>query len=506
MNAPLLRLTDIDKSFFGVPVLKQVGFDVEAGQTVGLVGENGAGKSTLMNVLGGNLPPDAGEMILAGERYAPRWPRDAESAGVAFIHQELNLFANLSIAENLFLTRFPRKFGAVDRTAIRRRATELLGEVGLNISPGTRVEALSAGERQLVEIAKALNLDARLIILDEPTTSLTAPESERLFDLLGSLQSRGIAMIYISHALGEVRRLCDRVVVLRDGRVVGNGYVDQFEINQIVSLMVGRQADQQFPPRTGTPTGEVVLKADGVSQPGVLHEISFALHRGEVLGVSGLMGSGRTELARVLFGLDRHATGRIELCGQAIKRSSTRHRVRRGMAMLTESRRDDGLCLDASIFENIALVAAPRHARGTLGVLRTGALKSSVNRVRQSVRLTATADNRQPVRTLSGGNQQKAVLAKWLLNEPTVFILDEPTRGIDVGAKYEIYSLIDRLAAGGAAALVISSELEELIGICDRILVMSQGEIKDELTREVFDPQRIMRASLRADLGGGGAA
>ena len=506
MSEPLLQMSDIEKSFFGTPVLQGISLQVRAGETLGLVGENGAGKSTLMNILGGNLRPDAGRMQFDGQTFTPGSSRDAENAGVAFIHQELNLFPNLSIAENLFLTRFPRRFWGIDRREMQRHADELLRQVGLTIPCGMRVENLSAGERQLVEIAKALNLDAQLIILDEPTTSLTERETSRLFDLLRAFQSRGIAMIYISHALGDVQQLCHAALVMRDGRVVAEGPIAEFDTQHMVSLMVGRQIDQLFPMRTATPSDEVALAVQGVSQPGVVDSISFTLRRGEVLGISGLMGSGRTELARILFGLDPQATGQILLGGQRIEHLSTRRRVQRGMALLTESRRDDGLCMPASIHENMAMVCAPRFTRSPFGWLKRKPLNAAVESTGRAVKLSATANLRQPVMTLSGGNQQKVVLAKWLLNQPQVLILDEPTRGIDVGAKYDVYTLIDELAASGAAVLMISSEIEELIGVCDRILVMGQGEIRDELSRDQFDRHRILQAALRSDAGAGGAA
>ena len=504
MNAPVVELIDIDKSFFGVPVLRQVSLRVEPGRTLGLVGENGAGKSTLMNILGGNLVPDSGDMALAGEPYAPCTPRDADESGVAFIHQELNLFPNLSIAENLFLTKFPFRFGRIDRRAMHRSSVELLRQAGLDRAPTELVENLSAGERQVVEIAKALNLDARLIILDEPTTSLTAQERERLFELLHNLQRRGIAMIYISHALADVQQLCDDIVVLRDGRVVGQGPVAEFDTHRIVSLMIGREGDHPFPERPVSKKQEVLLRVSHLSQPGIIHNVSFQVHRGEVVGISGLMGSGRTELARILFGLDPMASGEIELAGQSLVGMPTRHRIHRGLALITESRRDDGLCMQASIRENISLVSAARFASGPIGVLRRRQLAEAVKRIQQAVHLTPTVDERQPVCILSGGNQQKVVLAKWLLNEPQLLILDEPTRGIDVGARFEIYTLINQLAERGAGILVISSELDELIGICDRILVMRQGEITDELLRDSFDRHRIMQGSLHMDRSPGG--
>ena len=506
MNTPLLELRQIEKSFYGIPVLKKVDLSLEAGQALGLVGENGAGKSTLMNILGGVLQADSGQLFMAGVTYTPRSPRDATAAGVAFIHQELNLFSNLSIGENLFLTHFPRRLAWIDRKAVRRRTIELLQLVGLDLPPDMRVDRLSAGERQLVEMAKALNVDARIIILDEPTTSLTARETERLFRLLKSLRERGIALIYISHSLGDVQQLCDRIVVLRDGCVVGQGPVQEFNTHRVVSLMVGRQTDQLFPIRTKQPTAEVALRAQNVTQPGVIHDVSFALHRGEVLGLSGLMGSGRSELARILFGLDPMSAGRIELYGQPIERLLTHQRIGLGMAMLTESRREDGLCMQASISENLSLVAASNFARKPVGLLQQTRLAEALQSIRQRVQLTSTAPNHAAVRTLSGGNQQKVVLAKWLLNHPKLLILDEPTRGIDVGAKFEIYGLINQLAEAGAAVLVISSELEELIGICDRMLVIGQGEIRDELPRAEFDRNRIMHAALRADAATGDVA
>jgi ribose transport system ATP-binding protein len=500
MNDSLLRMEEIGKSFFWVQVLKGVSFELTAGKTLGLVGENGAGKSTLMNIVGGNLQADSGSMTIDGKLYAPMSPRDAEGSGIAFIHQELNLFPNLSVSENLFLTRFPSRFGWIDQRVMIRRTAELLKQVGLNVSPKTRVSNLSAGERQLVEIAKAISHDSRLIILDEPTTSLSSRESAKLFSLLATLKSQGIAMIYISHALGDVERLCDDVAVLRDGSLVGTGPIAEFGCARLVSMMVGREMEHPFPERARLMLNEKRLEARHISLPGIVHNISFELHAGEVLGVGGLMGSGRTELARILFGLDSAATGSLNLSGRNITRLTTRKRISLGMAMLTESRREDGLCMSATIDENISLVAGAKYASKRLGLLFEQELALAIRRIRDSVQLTPTASGRQSVQTLSGGNQQKVVLAKWLLNAPRVLILDEPTRGIDVGAKFEIYRLIVELAESGSAILVISSEIEELMGICDRILVMSEGEIKDELDHSEFDRERILRAALRTDL------
>ncbi|MCC7373630.1 MAG: sugar ABC transporter ATP-binding protein [Verrucomicrobiales bacterium] len=502
--SPILGFCGITKSFFGVKVLREVSFDVPAGSTVGIVGENGAGKSTLMNILGGNLAADAGQMMFNGQPYAPVAPADAARAGIGFVHQELNLFPNLSIAENLFLNRFPRRsrwWPFVDRRRLFARARALLQEVQLPLSPDTLVERLSAGERQLVEVAKALGSGARLIILDEPTTSLTAFESARLFDLLGRLRHRGIALLYISHNLGDVRQLCDDILVLRDGAVVGRGQPDALSVEKLIALMVGREITGLFPPRPGEPGDQVILEVSGITQPGVVRPIHFQLRAGEILGVSGLMGAGRSELARILFGLDPCAAGTVRLLGQSLSGLSPRQRIARGLAFLTEDRRGDGLSLEGSIGENLTSVMLPRLVRGPSGWLDTGRSREGIRRLREAVSLTSTASDDQAVRTLSGGNQQKVVLAKWLWNEPKVCILDEPTRGIDVGAKYEIYRLIGELAARGAGVLMISSEVEELIGVCDRILVMSRGHIRECVERRDFDRERILRSALHGEAG-----
>ncbi len=525
MNTPSLEFIGIEKSFFGVKVLKGVSFTVPAGGLVGLVGENGAGKSTLMNILGGNLRADAGAMRFEGAEFAPQNPQDAARRGIAFIHQELNLFPNLSIAENLFLARFPLTKlcricnkvlhgPVIARKELNRAAEQLLAEVGLVMVPDTPVERLSLGERQLVEVAKALSIDARLIIFDEPTTSLSVRETERLFALIARLRARGIAMIYISHTLADVFRLCDEVVVLRDGEVVGVDAANSFTNEKLVSLMVGRTMTQLFPERRASlgPSGdkelqaeqcsalrcdsEAVLEVRGLSQPGVVENISFTLHRSEVLGLSGLMGAGRSELARILFGLDPRAVGEVRLDGELLPRLAPRELIERGVAFLTENRRAEGLCMDASVADNFVLATLPVHASTPLRWLSRESLRAAVTRIREVVKLDAKARDTQAVRTLSGGNQQKVVLGKWLLRKPKILILDEPTRGIDVGAKFEIYRLIHELADGGAGVLVISSEMEELIGLCDRILVMRGGRLVDEIPRAEFDRERILRAAL----------
>ncbi|NOT63626.1 MAG: sugar ABC transporter ATP-binding protein [Acidobacteria bacterium] len=475
--------------------MRGVSLSLSAGKVLGLVGENGAGKSTLMNLLGGVLQPDGGAMRLADEAYAPKSPAEATRCGVAFVHQELNLFSNLSIAENLFVPAFPKNaFGFIDRAAMRRRATELLQAVELEVAPDRLLESLAPGERQLVEIAKALGQNARLMILDEPTSSLTSRESERLFALIERLRAQGLGMIYISHVLSDVLRLCDDIVVLRDGAIAGSGARAEFTTERLITLMVGRELQQLYPIRKQAPRDETVLQVESLSQPGVIESISFNLQRGEVLGLAGLMGAGRTELARILFGLDSFATGSLTLNGESIGALAPRERVQRGLAFLTEDRRAEGLLMDATIADNAALVALPQFARNAL--IESERLAAAVSAMTNSVQVRGATSNAQAVRKLSGGNQQKVVLAKWLLQKPSVFILDEPTRGVDVGARAEIYRIINELAESGAGVLMISSELEELIGMCDRMLVLRRGELTASFARAEFDREQILRAAL----------
>jgi ribose transport system ATP-binding protein len=470
----LLQCESLTKSFSGVPVLRGVSLGVEAGRVLGIAGENGAGKSTLMNLIGGVHKPDSGSMLWNGAPYVPSGPLDAERHGISFVHQELNLFPNLSIADNVFL--LPR----IDRRTKATRTRDLLTRVGLDLDPAALVETLPPGDRQLVEIAKALRSEAQMVILDEPTTSLSSREIDRLFAVVRDLRSRGISLLYITHALEHLLGLSDSILVLRDGAVVDSGAVAEFDENRLVTSMVGRPVTQLFPPRDRRSSGQTVLEVRGVSEPGVVENIGFDLAAGEILGVAGQMGSGRTELARILFGLDRASAGTVSLKGVRIERLRPRERIRLGLAYVTESRREDGLFMDATLAENMRIVQPST---------------TDVAELVSALRIACSDPDRQPVSQLSGGNQQKVALGKWLAAQPSVLILDEPTRGIDVGAKQEIYAFIARLAAGGMALLVISSEIEELLGLCDRVMVMAKGEV-----RGMFVPgdgrEAIMRAAL----------
>jgi ribose transport system ATP-binding protein len=498
----LLEFEAVSKEFFDVPVLHEVSCHLMRGHVLGLIGENGAGKSTLMNILGGVLPADSGAIRFEGKPLVVKGPLHAANQGIAFIHQELNLFGNLSIAENLFVPRFPQRsilgFPVLNKKEMRERAKRALRSVGLEISPEVAVEELSPGERQLVEIAKALNLEVKLLILDEPTSSLSRREARHLFALIERLRRQGMSMIFISHVLGDVLELCDEICVLRDGQVVTQAAKAEFSYDKMISLMTGRKIEELFPSRDTKPSAELALEARSISEPGVARNLSFSLHKGEVLGLFGLMGAGRTELARMIFGLDTFADGSFVIDGTQIRRTTPRKSIDHRVAFVTEDRRDEGLFLDASVAENIAQAALPSFA--TSGFIERSRLNHAVDQTGNAVGLSAAAMQKSTVKVLSGGNQQKVVLAKWFLAQPNVLILDEPTRGIDVGAKYEIYRLINKFATSGGAVLFICSEVEELLGMCDRILVLRGGEICDDLPRPEFDSERILKSAFGATI------
>lgn len=502
MSDVILDIQNISKTFFGVPALKDVSLGIKRGHVLGLIGQNGAGKSTLMNIVGGVHQPDnGGSMTFDDQEYSPRNPSDAKDNGIAFIHQELNLFTNLSIGENIFLDDFPRVgnflFRFIDRKTLREKTRELLNSLNLDLSPDTLIDDISPGQRQMVEIAKALNLDAKIIIFDEPTTSLTARETEQLFEIIRHLRENGVTMIYISHILGDVIDIADEVAVLRDGNLIGTGPVSEFDINKMISMMIGRDLEQLYPPKTNEPTDEIVMEVNNISMTGIVKDINLNLRRGEVLGLFGLMGSGRSELVRIIFGVDEFEAGTLSVNGTPINKYSPFNSIQQGMAFVTENRREEGLMMESSIAENIGLVSLPSYARTAVQFLDQNRLLVDAREVSTMLDIKSGPIESHAAKSLSGGNQQKVVISKWLMSKPVIFIMDEPTRGVDVGAKYEIYSIINDLAVQGNSVLFISSELDELTGLCDRIVVMSQGEISGEFNQEQFNDEDILRAAFR---------
>jgi ABC-type sugar transport system ATPase subunit len=497
MDSTIFEFRKVEKTFFGIKALKGVTLSLRPGSVLGLIGENGAGKSTLMNVMGGVHRPERGEMVFDGKPYAPRDPREATAAGVGFIHQELNLFTNLSVCENVFIDSFPRIGPFVDKRAIASRTRELLAELDLSASPNAVVETLSPGERQLVEIAKVLATNARIIIFDEPTTSLTAKETTRLFEIIRKLRARGAAIVYISHILSDVLALADDIAVLRDGQLVAEGPIAEFPVPRMITAMVGRDFSSVFPERKSRPGKEEALRIEGLSQTGIVRNIDLSLRKGEIMGVFGLMGSGRTEMARMVFGLDEYEEGAILVDSAPLPPRDPRAAIERGLAFVTENRREEGLLMSVSISDNIGLVSLKDFARKATGILDFKRLKAAAAAAADELKIKAGSYERQNAKSLSGGNQQKVVIAKWLLADPKVLIMDEPTRGIDVGAKYEVYSIMGDLAAKGSGVLFISSEIEELMGVCDRIVVMSRGEVQRIFERSEFSQERIMKAAFR---------
>ena len=494
--APFLRLSGIRKSYPGVLALAGFEMSVAPGEVIGLVGENGAGKSTLMKILGGVIRPDSGEIEIDNVPYGALTVGSSMRAGIAFVHQELNLFDNLDVAANVYIGREPRKFGVlqiVDRDRQRAAVKPLLDRLGANFSPDTTVSRLSLAQQQLVEIAKALSFDARLVILDEPTSSLPMAETAKLLEVIASLKAHGIAVIFVSHRLTEIVAACDRVIVLRDGKLVGTLQDGDITHDAMVRLMVGRDLKVAYAPPAG-PRGEVSLSATALRTDAYpFRDVSLDLHRGEILGLAGLVGAGRTELARALFGIDRTHGGVVSLDGRRLRLRNAGDAVQAGIFLVPEDRKGAGILLDLSVAENITLPNLKAHA--------TGPLVSRQREQAQAERSRADLGIRTPsvlTRTgsLSGGNQQKVVLAKWLAMNPKVIIFDEPTRGIDIGAKSEIYRLLRGLADAGVAVLMISSDMEEVIGVSDRVAVMHEGQISGILERDKASEENILSLAV----------
>jgi ribose transport system ATP-binding protein len=492
--APLaLRMRGIRKTFPGVVALDGVDLEVRRGEVHVLLGENGAGKSTLMKILSGAIAKDAGEIELLGRRVEIEGPAHAQDLGIRIIYQEFNLIPQLSAAENIFLGKEPTLGGGVlDRRRMSREAERLLAELGVRIDPGRAVRDLGIAQQQMVEVAKALSGEARVLIMDEPTSALTETEIHELFATISRLTARGVAVIYISHRLEEVGRVGHRVTVLRDGRLVATHRVGEVTVAHLIRLMANRELTEHFPKKR-VPPGRELLRVEGLTRAGVLRDVSFALRAGEVLGVAGLLGAGRTELARAIMGADPLDAGKVIIKGEEVRVRAPRDAIRRGVGFLPEDRKTQGLVLELAVSRNLALPSTRRLSR--LGVVDAGAEKALAGRWVEELRVK-TPGLDQKVVLLSGGNQQKVVLGKWLAADVDVLIMDEPTRGIDVGAKVEIYQLMNRLTAQGAGILMISSELPEVLGMSDRILVMRQGRVAAEIDAAGATQEKVLGAAL----------
>ncbi len=487
----LVKLKSISKSFGGVHALQKVDFDIRPGEVHALLGENGAGKSTLMRVLGGEMAPNHGEIIIGGHPVKLRDPKMARDLGIIVIHQELALAPDLTVAENIFLGELPH---FISHASLRKRAGQLIERLGFAIDPGTIVSSLSVAHQQVVEIAKALARDIKIIVLDEPTAVLAAQDAERLHGIIRSLRERGVGIVYISHRLEEVFDIADRMTVLKDGEKVDTVNAADVDIEQIIRMMVGRPLAAMFPEKGARVIGEELLQVDAINAGRMVRDVSFSVRAGEIVGLGGLIGSGRTEVARAIFGADPLDSGTVYLKGEALKARSPKDAVKAGIGLVPEDRKSHGVILDKPIRTN-ATMARLSDVVNIFGFLKTGDERRIVNDLGKSLQLKASSID-APVSSLSGGNQQKVVLAKWFHADGDVIILDEPTRGVDVGAKTEIYALVNKLAEDGKAVLVISSEHQELFGLCDRVLAMGNGAIVGELMPEDYSEENLLGLSM----------
>lgn len=496
MRDTILEIKNVNKSFAEVKVLKDINLTLKKGQILGLVGENGSGKSTLMNIIGGVHKMTSGEMYYNGKPYYPHNPKDASRKGITFIHQELNLFTNLTVAENIFIDEIKsNKFGYILYRKLQKDALKILKHLGVDINPTAVIDDLPMGMRQMVEISKALSKDAKIVIFDEPTTSLSTHEKEKLFHIIHEMSKHEISMIYISHALDDVINLCDELLVLRDGEVIGEQLSkSQMRKDKIISIMVGREMGQIYP-YVEKQIGEDIFEVNDICQGKTLKNISFTLRCGEIVGMFGLMGAGRSELARAIYGLDPIDSVTIKFKGKVVLNRAPEPWIQKGMAFITENRREEGLLLTKSVNENLVL-ANLRKMKLKLGYLNRKKEDKDSSNIISYLTIKTYDKNNQIVNLLSGGNQQKVVIGKWLLTEPKVFIMDEPTRGVDVGAKYEIYTHINSLAQEGSAVLFISSEMEELMGVCDRIIVIHNGEISGEMKRKEYTQEGLLKLAI----------
>ncbi len=503
MTEPLLRMTAIGKSFPGVQALDEVGLEVGPGEVHALLGENGAGKSTLLKILAGAQQPDAGRIAFAGRTIELVNPIDAQRQGIVTIYQEFTLLPHLSVAENVFIGREPTRGGFVAWRELARRARELIGEVGLDVNPMRQVSDLSVAEQQMVEIARALSMEARLVVMDEPTSALSEHEVGKLFGIIRSLKARGISVIFVTHRLDEVMQICDQFTVLRDGHRVGGGAIADTSIEEIIRLMVGREVERLFRHRSATASGSVALRIEALARvrdpanphATVVEDATLEVRHGEILGLAGLVGAGRTELARAIFGADPVARGRIFIDGNEVAIRSPLDAIRAGVGLVPEDRKQQALFLALAVRSNLSITVLDRLC-GRLGLVDGSAEEGLVEEYRQKLNIKMAGAG-QAVANLSGGNQQKVVLARWLALQPKVLIVDEPTRGIDVAAKAEVHQLLYQLADSGVAVIAISSELPEVLTVSDRIVTMCEGRITGEVAAVEASEEHLMRLMTR---------
>ena len=486
----ILEMKDISKTFPGVKALDHVQLQIKAGEVHALMGENGAGKSTLMKILMGIYSKDeGGEILFNGQPYEVSNPKEAMDHGVAMIHQELNPILDMSVFENIFVGRELRKHGLVDSKAEIREAQKLIEECGLHVSPKEKLRNLTVAQCQLIEIIKAISINAKIIIMDEPTAAITEREVELLFGHIRRLKEKGVAIIYISHRMDEVFSICDRVSVYRDGHYIGSGETKDLTEAQLIKMMVGREITDVFP-KLDAQIGEVIFEAKNIVRAdNKVKGVDFSVRKGEILGIGGLVGAGRSELVEGIFGMHELSSGEIYVKGKKVNVHSPRDIIKEGVALITEDRKVTGLNLSGSVNDNIAMVAIRKLVSN--GLYNQNKARSASQEYIEKLNIK-TPSGEQIVGNLSGGNQQKVVIAKWLLNDPDIIILDEPTRGIDVGAKRDIYLLLGQLVQQGKAVIMISSEIPELMGVCDRIMVMCEGNLSGEVKRDEFSQERIM--------------
>ncbi len=484
-----ISMSGIDKSFGTNQVLKNAGFTLESGEIHALMGENGAGKSTLMKILTGVYTKDAGIVKVDGREVCYHSPQEAEKAGIVFIHQELNVLYDLTVEENMFLGKeIHNRFGICDKKAMRAEASKVLHQLGVSIDPARRMNELSVGQQQMIEIAKALMVDAKAIIMDEPTAALTNSETEVLFKVARSLRKKGVSIVYISHRMEEIFDLCDRITILRDGSYIDTKKIVDTDMNDVVKMMIGREIGERYPERHVT-IGKEMLRVDHLTSEGVFQNVSFSVHSGEVLGVAGLMGAGRTEIMQAIFGNMPVQSGKIILDGQEVHIKTPIDAMHHGIGFITEDRKVEGLMLDDSIMKNISIANLGKISKH--GIISSQKEKELTKKGIEELHIRCTGGD-DAAGNLSGGNQQKVVFAKWIYTDPKVLILDEPTRGVDIGAKKEIYSIINELAAKGVAVIMVSSELPEVLGMSDRVLIIREGEVSGIIDRKEANQENIM--------------